>query len=194
MVQSPRNTPSKAVSTIPNAAPSGVTERNSVAKKGSKAPKERINIVYRPATNPTEAVELPFKMLVLADFTGAPDDRPFEDREPTRIDGDSFSEVMKSQGVQLSVSVPNRLEEGEGAGELAANLKFESLKDFTPGGVARQVPELAKLLELREALSALKSPLGNKRDFRKKIEQLLGDPAARKRLMAELGLDEGGES
>jgi type VI secretion system protein ImpB len=43
-------------------------------------------------------------------------------------------------------------------------------------------------------LTALKSPLGNKPEFRKQLEKLLGDEESRKRLMAELGLDkpEGG--
>lgn len=163
-----------------------------MAKKQSKAPKERVNITYRPATNPAEAVELPFKMLVLADITGEQDDRPFEERPPVRIDKDNFTDVLRETGVKLGVSVPNRLEEGEDAGEMSAELEFKSLKDFTPGGVAKQVPELAKLLELREALSALKSPLGNRRDFRKRIEEILKDKSARARLMAELGIEEEG--
>ena len=59
----------------------------------------------------------------------------------------------------------------------------------TPSEVARQVPELKKLLELREALVGLKSPLGNSAAFRKKIEELLKDPAQREKLMKELGLE-----
>ncbi len=165
-----------------------------MAKKPSKAPKERVNITYRPATNPNETVELPFKMLVLADITGEQDDRPFEERAAVRIDRDNFTDVLRDSKVKMSVNVPNRLQEGDSGEELSADLKFESLHDFTPGGVAKQVPELAKLLELREALSALKSPLGNRRDFRKRIEAILGDKDARARLMTELGLDDGDES
>ena len=41
-----------------------------MAKKPSKAPKERINITYRSAIRPSETIELPFKMLVLADVSG----------------------------------------------------------------------------------------------------------------------------
>ncbi len=160
-----------------------------MAKKASKAPKERVNIVYRPATNPTETVELPFKMLVLADITGGEDDTPFEEREPTRVDKDNFSEVLKAQDIKLNVQVPNRLVENDDDGTLSAELRFDSLRDFTPGGVAKQVPELAKLLELREALSALKSPLGNRRDFRKRIESILGDSDARARILKELGVE-----
>lgn len=160
-----------------------------MAKKPSKAPKERINITYRSATRPNETIELPFKMLVLADITGEADDRPFEEREPIRVDKDNFNDVLRETNVKLAVNVPNKLEEGDDAGEFGASLKFQSLKDFSPGGVAKQVPELAKLLELREALSALKSPLGNRRDFRKQIEEVLKDDGARAKLMAELGLD-----
>jgi len=162
-----------------------------VAKKPSKAPKERINITYRSATKPNETIELPFKMLVLADITGEADDRPFEEREPIRIDKENFNDVLRETNVKLAVNVANKLDDGDGEdpGEFGANLKFESLKDFSPGGVAKQVPELAKLLELREALSALKSPLGNRRDFRKQIEDVLKDDGARAKLMAELGLD-----
>ena len=46
-----------------------------------------------------------------------------------------------------------------------------------------------QLLELRNALQALKGPLGNERDFRKKIESLLQDPEARAALLGELGIE-----
>jgi type VI secretion system protein ImpB len=77
---------------------------------------------------------------------------------------------------------------------MTVGLKFKNLKDFTPEGVAEQVPELRQLMQLRNALTALKGPLGNLPKFRKKIQELLGDDAARERLMKELGMgDEGGE-
>ena len=73
---------------------------------------------------------------------------------------------------------------------MAVNLKFSNLKDMEPEAVAGQVPELKKLMELREALTALKGPLGNLPEFRKKIESLVKDAAAREKLLKELG---GGE-
>lgn len=43
-----------------------------MAKQGSVAPKERINIRYVPATGgEQEEVELPLKLLVTGDFQGA---------------------------------------------------------------------------------------------------------------------------
>ena len=68
------------------------------------------------------------------------------------------------------------------------SLKFNTLKDFTPEGLAQQVPELQQLLQLREALTALKGPLGNIPTFRRKIQALLQDDSAREQLMGELGL------
>lgn len=159
-----------------------------MAKKASVAPKERINIVYRPAANTNDTKELPLKALIVADLTGKPDDRPIEERKPVLIDKDNFKAVMKGFKLEADVSVPDRLSGVEDQ-EIGAKLKFNGLKDFTPDGIVAQVPELQKLLELRNALSALKSPLGNRKAFRQKVKELLDDSDARAQLMAELGLD-----
>lgn len=161
-----------------------------MAKEGSVAPRERVNIVYRPALGDAqEEVELPLKLLILGDFTGKPDERPLEDREPINIDKDNFNEVLKAQGIGLNISVPNRLAEEPDA-EMNVDLQFESLKDFEPEAVARKTPELKRLLELREALGALKGPLSNLPNFRKKIQELVKDEATREQLLKELGAEE----
>ena len=161
-----------------------------MSKEGSVAPKERVNIVYRPATgNVQEDVELPLKLMVVGDFTQRTDDRPIEDRAPVSVDKDNFNDVMKAQGLQLSVNVPNRLSEEEDA-QMAVNLKFEKMSDFTPDAVASHVPELAKLLELREALKALKGPLANIPDFRRKLQELVTDDEARKTLLEVLEISD----
>ncbi|MCA9704626.1 MAG: type VI secretion system contractile sheath small subunit [Myxococcales bacterium] len=160
-------------------------------KEGSVAPKERVNIVYKPATDGSEEVELPLKILAIGDYTGRADDRALEDRKPINIDKDNFNEVMEKHDLGADLNVPDKLS-GADDGELAVSLKFKNLKDFTPEGVANQVPELKKLLELRNALTALKGPLGNRPAFRKQMQDLLGNDAARKKLMEELGMGEGG--
>jgi type VI secretion system protein ImpB len=162
-------------------------------KQQSRAPKERINITYRPATSTKEQKELPFRMAMLGDFTLQPDETPLEERKIVRVDKDNFSDVMKSQKLQFSVNVPNRLTGREGE-EIGMNLKFATLKDFNPEQIARQVPELSRLLETRQALTALKAPLSNKREFQKKIAQIVKDEETRKKLMAVLvKTEEGGE-
>jgi len=162
-----------------------------VSKEGSVAPKERVNIVYKPATGDAqEEVELPLKILMLGDYTGRPDDRPLEERKPINIDKDNFNEVMASHNLGVAMNVADKLS-GEKGAEMGVDLKFKTLADFTPEGIVNQVPELRKLLELRTALNALKGPLGNIPAFRKKIQTLLGDDGARQKLMGELGLPEG---
>lgn len=158
--------------------------------EGSVAPKERVNIVYKPATGDAqEEKELPLKLVMMGDYTLQSDDTPVEDRKRINIDKDNFNEVMKSQNLHLTFGVANRLSDEEGA-EMAVNLNFGSLKDFEPENVVRQVPELNKLLELREALNALKGPLGNVPAFRKRIQDLLADDASREQLLKELNLEE----
>lgn len=163
-----------------------------MGKEGSVAPKERVNIVYKPATDGAEEVELPLKILAIGDYTGRKDDRQLEDRKPINIDKDNFEEVMEKHNLGIDITVPDRMSGEEGA-ELATSLQFKTMKDFTPEGVLQQVPELRQLMELRNALTALKSPLGNKPEFRKALEKLLGDDESRRRLMAELGLEDKAE-
>lgn len=164
-----------------------------MSKEGSVAPKERVNIVYKPATGGAqEEVELPLKIMMVGDYTLRPDDTAVENRKPINVDKDNFNQVLAEQKLELNLGVADKLSNEAGA-EMAVNLKFKKLSDFTPEGVANQVPEMRKLLELRSALNALKGPLGNVPAFRKKIQGLLGDEEGRAKLMSELGLgDKGG--
>lgn len=161
-----------------------------MAKEGTVAPRERVNIVYRPATGDAkEEVELPLKILVMGDFTGKSDDRPLEEREPINIDKDNFNEVLKAQDMGIDISVPNKIS-GKEDDELNVSLKFESIKDFGPEAVSKNTPEMNRLLELREALGALKGPLSNIPNFRKKIQEIVKDEATREKLLKELGIED----
>jgi type VI secretion system protein ImpB len=164
-----------------------------MAKEGSVAPKERINITYKPAIGDAqEDVELPLQMLFIGDYTGKPDPRPLEDRKPINIDKDNFQQVLAEQNLSIDVSVPDLLS-GEKDATLDVHLKFRQLGDFGPEAVAEQVPELKRLLDLRKALTALKGPLGNVPAFKRKIQALLNDSGQREKLVKELGIkgDEG---
>jgi type VI secretion system protein ImpB len=161
-----------------------------MASEGSVAPKERVNITYKPSTGDAQAeVELPLKLLVLGDFTQKEDDRPIEERKPINIDKDNYNDVLKAQNLSLDMAVPNKLEPNSDE-QLAVNLKFESLRDFEPDAIVEKVPELKEIIELRNALKALKGPLGNVPDFRKKLQALIQDEGTRAKLLAELGIEQ----
>ena len=165
-----------------------------MAKDSSVAPKERVNIVYKPDTgDQSEEVELPLKMLVVGDFLGREDEKSLDERKAINIDKDNFNDVMEGQGLSLEMSVPNYLsepKEGEEQANLSTKLDFKNMRDFEPDTIVNEVPELKKLLDLRDALSALKGPLGNVPKFRKLIQTLVKDDATRDALTNELQLNE----
>jgi len=158
-----------------------------MGQEGTVAPKERVNIVYKPATGVQEEKELPLKMVMLGDYTMRPDDTPLEERKPINIDKDNFNDVMKAMNLKVSFGAKNVLVDEAGA-EVPVTLQFKHVNDFGPEAVVRQVPELDKLLQLRNALLALKGPLGNVPGFRKKIMDIMADDAARDKLLKELGV------
>lgn len=159
-----------------------------MAKESSVAPKERVNIRFKPATgNVKEDVELPLKLLLVGDYTQRTDERPLDERSLISIDKDNFDEVLKSQELAIDLAVPSVLEDGgDPDAKLSVSLKFNRLRDFEPEQVVQQVPELKKLLELRQALVAMKGPLGNVPAFRKAIQNVLDDEGSRQRLLDEL--------
>jgi len=161
-----------------------------MGKEASVAPKERVNITYKPATGDAkEEVELPLKVLVMGDFTMAEDETPVEDRKALNVDKDNFNDVLNSYNLKLDAVVENKLAEEPGE-DMAVSLDFNSLKDFDPDTIVEKVPELKKLVDLRNALKAVKGPLGNIPEFKKKLNGLVSDPGAKERILKELGIEE----
>lgn len=155
---------------------------------GSIAPKERINISYKPAVgNAKEGVELPFKLLVLGDFTQRETDSPLEEKELLSLNKHNFSNVMSSLDLKLEFSVENKMS-SEKSDAINISLDINSLSDFEPDSIIDKVDELKAVLQLRDALKALKGPIGNSPQMRKQIRQILDDDASRTVLKRELGL------
>lgn len=158
---------------------------------GSIAPKERINVRYIPRTDgQTAEVELPLSLLVTGDLKGKPDDTPLDERQPVAIDKNTFNARLAKSGIERNVSVPSVLNGVSGA-RMDISLKVKSMADLSPDNIAAQVPELKKMLELREALVALKGPMGNIPAFRAQLQALLDNEETREQLIQELGLASG---
>ena len=111
-----------------------------MAKEGSVAPKERINVTFKPSTGGAqEEIELPLKLLAIGDYTHRKDERKVEDRKPISIDKMTFDEVLAKQELELILSVPNRLQEEGDTEELAVKVRVSSMKDFNPASLVEQV-------------------------------------------------------
>ena len=152
---------------------------------GSNAPKERINISYKAKTNGAAAdVELPLKLMVMSIFTSDTNNIPLEEREPVSINKVNFNKVMEQMGITTNFNVKNTI--SPDADEMSINLNIKSMTDFSPDNIVKQVPELQKLMALREALTALKGPMGNVPEFRKKLLAILSDAEKKEQLMLEI--------
>lgn len=157
-----------------------------MSKDGSVAPKERINIRYVPATLGQQAeVELPLRVMVVGDFLGRPDGAALEERQLLTVDRNNFNAVMEEAEIGRDLTVVNALSEDDES-ELRVSLRIKSLRDFEPDSIVRQVPELKKLSDLREALVALKGPLGNMPAFRARLQSILDNEQNRAALLAEI--------
>ncbi|TLD80007.1 type VI secretion system contractile sheath small subunit [Helicobacter sp. MIT 11-5569] len=157
---------------------------------GSSSPKERINITYKAKTNGQNSeIELPLKLMVLSNLTGSNSEQPIEEREVLQINKLNFNQVMEKLNINTSFNVKNTL--NNEAEELEVNLNIASIKDFSPDNIAQQVPELKKLLQLREALMALKGPMGNIPNFRKAVLEALKNKETREKLLLEIKQEDG---
>jgi len=135
-------------------------------------------------------VQIPFVMGVMADLSGDPKDPlpSVDDRKYLNFDVDNFDERMKSMKPRVAISVPNTL---TGQGNLAVDLTFESMDDFSPAAVARKVDSLNKLLEARMQLSNLITYMDGKAGAEELIAKALNDPALLKSLVSQKKPEDG---
>ncbi len=128
-------------------------------------------------------IQLPFVMGVLADLSGKPVEPLPEiaDRKFLDIDIDNFDARMRSMKPRVAFTVPNTL---TGEGNLAVDITFESMDDFSPAAVAKKVDALNKLLEARTELHNLLSYMDGKTGAEDLIAKVLKDPALLKTLAA----------
>jgi type VI secretion system protein ImpB len=127
-------------------------------------------------------VELPFVVGVMADLSGRPaqPQPPIEQRKALEIDVDNFDERMRALRPRVAFSVPNTL---GGEGLLAVQMEFQSLDDFSPGAIARNVEPLRRLLAARTHLTDLLTYMDGKAQAEELLGRALKDPA----LLSALG-------
>lgn len=145
----------------------------------------RVHIEYEVQTyGSVEKVSLPFVMGVLADLSGKSEKekKVMAERDFVNVDMDNFGDFQKSISPRAAFYVDNTL---TGEGKLSVDLTFNSMDDFTPGGVAKQLPATAKLLDARQQLSDLLAYMDGKDKAEGVIDQLLKNPDLLTTLAAE---------
>lgn len=130
-------------------------------------------------------VELPFVMGVLSDLSGKPQPGaeivPLENRKFLEIDAENLDSRLKAMKPHVAFRVPNVL---TGEGELNIDISFESMDDFSPAAVARNVSGLKELIEARTQLDNLLTYMDGKAGAEELIAKLINDPSLQAALMA----------
>lgn len=129
-------------------------------------------------------VQLPFVMGVMSDLAGKSEvEQPgIADRKFLEIDVDNFDDRMKSMAPRAAFTVPNTL---TGEGNMAVDITFESMDDFSPAAVAAKVEPLKELLDARTQLSNLMTYMDGKSGAEDLIAKIMQDPALLKTLAAQ---------
>ncbi|OOG23472.1 type VI secretion system-associated protein [Thioalkalivibrio denitrificans] len=138
----------------------------------NEIPKARVNITLDVETGgASKKVDLPFKMLVVGDYSNGKGTGRIGERERINISGDNLESVMSELKPSVRYTVPDRI--GNDGADLTVDLSFENLKSFSPEAVASRVPELANLIAMRNLLKDLKSNLLDNTRFRRELERIV---------------------
>ena len=144
----------------------------------------RVQIEYDlEAYGAEKKVQLPFIVGVMGDLSGKPAEKlpEIKDRKFLEIDMDNFDDRLKASKPRVAFSVPNTL---TGEGNIAVDITFESLEDFSPAAVAKKVEGLSKLLETRTQLASLLTYMDGKSGAEDLIAKALGDSELLKSLVS----------
>ena len=151
----------------------------------NEIPPARINIQLSVDTGGApKKMELPLKLLVLGDFKMDGDESRLLEREKIAVNKDNFDGVMDSLNVELKTSVENRLKKD--GSDMPVELKFSGMKSFEPMEIVKQIPDLNRLMAVRNLIKDLGSNLLDNREFRKKMEAVLKDKNSMNSVLTEL--------
>lgn len=166
--------------------------KESTQHKLDRVRSPRVQITYDVETDGAiEMKELPFAAGVLADLSGKPDEPlpRLRDRKFVDIDRDNFDAVMRGMKPRLAFRADNTLTNDDT--KLAVELRFQSLEDFEPEQVARQIEPLRKLLETRIQLSALLAKTDGNDRLSERLQEIISNTDLLKRAAEEAGVEPG---
>ncbi len=142
----------------------------------------------------TASKELPMVAGVVSNLTGdAEDSTKYADRKFVEVEQGGVDRLMTRLGPKLQFTVSDEVS-GEADKEIGVSLDFKSMDDFSPMGVASQLPQTAKLLEARRQLTDLLGKVEANDRLDGMLGDILTDADKQQELRDALGLgDEEGE-
>ena len=151
-------------------------------------PRSRLTLTYKTTINgEPETVDLPFRLLVLGDFSAGQHKEPEQDLEtrPLRsINGTNLNSVMRDMNITLNLKeVANRIDDGD---SLEVSLPLHSMRSFSPDEIVKNVPKLKALVLMRQLLQELQGQIDNQSGLRKEIQRLFADKSAIEGIKKEL--------
>ncbi len=149
-------------------------------------PQSRVNITLDVQTGgqPLKK-ELPMKLLVLGHFSQRQQQSALAERERFSVNKENLNPLLSEIAPSIQIAVNHKLG-SEQAEDLPVNLCFKHYSDFEPEQVIEQVPQLKRLMAMRNLLKDLKSSLIDNKAFRKRLEQIMLDSASARQLLLEL--------
>jgi len=166
--------------------------RESTQHKLDRVRPPRVHITYDVEVGGAiELKELPFVMGVISDLSGKPDEPlpRMRDRKFVEIDRDNFNDVMKGMKPRLAFQVDNKLTNDDS--KIGIELRFNSLDDFEPGQVARQVEPLRKLMEVRRELTGILAKTDGNEKLSDKLREIIGSTELLQKIAQETKSEEG---
>jgi len=162
----------------------------SIHDKLGRVRKPRVHITYEVETEGAAVKkELPFVVGVMGDFSGDPTTplKSLKDRKFIQIDRDNFDSILARMTPGVNLKVDNTL--ADDGSQMAVDLKFSSMEDFTPARIVEQVEPLKKLQETRDQLRDLLTKADRSEDLESVLEKVLSDADSLKTLSEELGVE-----
>jgi type VI secretion system protein ImpC len=136
-------------------------------------------LTYQLRQESAKTIEVPFLIGVLADLgRNTERDLPrLRDRRFTVVDCDNVEEVLRAADTRLQISVPNCIDVNSSPSEFMLELRFGVLDDFSPRGIAAQVPQMHDIRAMRVQLALLAEYFAIRKSLSRELFQFLSHPS-----------------
>ncbi|WP_083906984.1 type VI secretion system contractile sheath small subunit [Fangia hongkongensis] len=159
-----------------------------------KLPKSRVNISYDmvSADGAKKEKKLPLKVMVMGDFSQGSSveaKKEYVDREI--LNGKKgINAVMSKLNISREFSVPNHINPNSSP-LLNCKLDMKRIDCFTPASLANNIPEVKRLLRLKEIITNFETLFDNNRSFQSKVREMVNDEGGKAALKSEMKNIEG---